>query len=103
MAQVTFDTIEPVHVRTGRALLNLSTRQFAEAVGTPLTIDKLKALEAGRATSADVRQAVLDAFEKFGVELQNSGRPGARVKDVGAWMVATGEKVNLKPMKDDLS
>tara|TARA_R110002072_G_scaffold20532_3_gene74306 strand:+ start:1408 stop:1695 length:288 start_codon:yes stop_codon:yes gene_type:complete len=94
MAKVTVETVEPVHVRTGRALLNLSTRQFAEAVGTPLTIDKLKALEAGRATSADVRQAVLDAFEKFGVELQNGGRPGARVKDAAAWTAATGEKAN---------
>lgn len=94
MAKVTVETVKPVHVRTGRALLNLSTRQFAEAVGKPLTIDKLKALEAGRATSVDVRQAVLDAFEQFGVELQNSGRPGARVKDAGVWTEATGEKAN---------
>ena len=94
MVKVTVETVEPVHVRTGRALLNLSTRQFAEAVGGALTIDKLKALEAGRATSADLRQAVLDAFEKFGVELQNGGRPGARVRDADAWAVATGERPN---------
>jgi hypothetical protein len=91
MATVTVDTIEPVHVRMGRALLNLSTRQFADAVGAPLTIDKLKAFEAGRATSLDVRQAVLDAFSQFGIELQNGGRPGARVTDPAAWIAATGE------------
>ena len=91
MAKVSIETVEPVHVRTGRALLGLSTRQFAEAVGNPLTIDKLKALEAGRATSAEVRQVVLDAFEQFGVELQNGGRPGARVMDAGAWTIANGE------------
>ena len=82
MAKVSIETLEPAHTRAGRGLLNLSTRQFAEAVGDPLTIDKLKAFEAGRSTSGEVRQAILDAFGRFGVELLNGGKPGARLVGV---------------------
>lgn len=85
MAKVTVETILPVHCRTGRAVLNLSARQFAERVGRPVTVDTLKALEAGRPVSNEVRVAILAAFDLWGIELLNGGRPGARVKDPERW------------------
>lgn len=85
MAKVNPDTLEPVHCRAGRAILNLSTRQLAERIGRPVTLDTLKALEAGRPVSVEVRAAILSAFDLWGIELLNGGRPGARVKDPERW------------------
>lgn len=84
MPKVTAESLEPIHVRAGRALLNLSTKKFADEIGEPLTIDKLKAFEAGRPVSLEVRAAILEAFGRFGVELQNGGKPGARLIRAGS-------------------
>ena len=88
MAKVTPETMMPVHVRTARAILGASTREFAASAGGLVTISKLRNLENDLAVSADVRAAIMQAFEKAGIELLNGGRPGARVKDQAAYKAA---------------
>lgn len=94
MAKVTTETLEAAHVRAGRALLRMSARQFADTVGPPLTIDKVKAFEAGRPVERLSREVMIEAFAEYGLELLNGGRPGARVKDPERWRagLAQGKK-----------
>lgn len=88
LAKVTTETLVAAHVRAGRALLHMSARQFAEAVGPPLTIDKVKAFEVGRPVERLSREVIIEAFAEFGVELLNGGHPGARIRIPERWRAA---------------
>lgn len=82
MAEVTADTLEAIHVRTARALLGFSTKQLAEMIdGEQKTHDQIRNFESGRTSPRWVKEKIFNAIIQYGIELQNGGRPGARVKD----------------------
>ena len=45
MARVNETTFKPIHIRTARALLDMSARQFAEYAGAPITFGKVRNFE----------------------------------------------------------
>ena len=91
MVKVSPETLSPAHVRTGRALLGGSTREFASFAGEPVTMGKLRNLENGLPASTSTRAAIIAAFDRAGIELFNGGKPGARVRDKAAYEAALGE------------
>ena len=88
MAKVTIKNFLPMHLRAARALLNMSAGQFVEFAGGKLTSHKIRSFENGRPTHHKTRTELLDAIARAGVELQNDGKPGARVTDEEAFLNA---------------
>lgn len=82
MAEVTADTLEAIHVRTARALLGFSTKQLAEMIdGEQKTHDQIRNFESGRTSPRWVKEKIFIALIQYGIDLQNGGKPGARVGD----------------------
>ncbi|MEL7482336.1 MAG: hypothetical protein AAGJ29_12330 [Pseudomonadota bacterium] len=82
MAKVTAENLEPIHIRAARALLGFSTKELAALMsGYGNTHMRLRNFEAGRAAPPGLRLALVELMDQCGIELQNGGRPGARVKD----------------------
>lgn len=70
--------LAPEAVRAGRAILKWSTRDLAAEAG--LNFMTVNAVENGRSFKDETRDAILAAFARHGVEILNSGSPGARLK-----------------------
>ena len=88
MAKVTAANLKPVHVRAARGMLNMSTRELAEAMGSPVTMSKLRNLENGLNVHEKVRVALVEGFERFGLTLKNGTKPGVTVSNERAWKAA---------------
>ncbi|MEO1660904.1 MAG: hypothetical protein AAFR51_07950 [Pseudomonadota bacterium] len=90
MAEVTAETLEAVHVRTARALLGFSTKELAVMIdGEQKTHDQIRNFESGRTSPRWVKEKIFDALIRCGIELQNGGKPGARVKNRARFDQAT--------------
>lgn len=90
MARVTAENLEAIHVRAARGLLAFSTKDLASLMksqGNPHM--RIRNFEAGRAAPLSLRQELVNLFEECGIELQNGGKPGARVKDAEAFKSAS--------------
>ena len=76
---VTEETLHGDHVRAARALLRMSTRSLAEAIGPPVTPDALKSFEnrPHAYMSIEGKRTLIAALERAGIKLYNSGREGA--------------------------
>ena len=78
---VTAENIQPLHLRSARALLNLSVREFARYAEAQITFATIRNFEHGRATSVGSRECLIQLIEAAGIELLNDGKPGARIID----------------------
>lgn len=76
---VTVETLHGDHVRAARALLRISVRALADAIGPPVSADAIKNLESRPTAymSSEGKQALIEALERAGIKLHNSGREGA--------------------------
>ncbi len=93
MAKVTAENLEPIHVRAGRALLSFRTKDLAAMIDDdPKTHMKIRNFESGRTSPTRVKEQIIKALTKCGIELQNGGKPGARVKDAAAFASAASRK-----------
>ena len=83
---ISVDTLHGDHVRAARALLRLSTRALAAAIGPPVSADSLRNLENRPSAymSDKGKLAVIEAFDRAGIKLHNSGKEGASWKEVRA-------------------
>ena len=86
MPKVTAETLEAIHVKAARGLLEFSTKDLAELLaqdGNPHM--RLRNFEAGRAAPLKLRNQLIQVFERCGIELMNGGKPGVRVIDPEAF------------------
>lgn len=76
---VTEETLHGDHVRAARALLRMSTRSLADAIGPPVTPDALKSFENRPQAymSSAGKKVLIAALERAGIKLYNSGKEGA--------------------------
>lgn len=71
--------ITSAQCRAGRALVNLTQRQLADAAG--LSVSTLADFERSlRPVSAHLTTAIRRALETAGVEFTNGGEPGVRLR-----------------------
>lgn len=71
--------ITPAQCRAGRALVNLTQRQLADAAG--LSVSTLADFERSlRPVSAHLTTAIRRALERAGVEFTNGEEPGVRLR-----------------------
>jgi transcriptional regulator with XRE-family HTH domain len=80
--------ITPAQCRAGRALVDLTQRQLAEAAG--LSVSTLKDFEGSlRTVSGHLTTAIRRALEEAGVEFMNGDEPGVRLRKgrarLGEW------------------
>ena len=85
MAKVKPEDLSSAHVRAGRALLGFTTKEFAHYAGGDMSHAKVRNIENAKPSGLKTRIAMIDAFERAGIELLNGGRPGARVRDAAAY------------------
>lgn len=89
MPKVTAETLEAIHVKAARGLLEFSTKDLAALLtqeGNPHM--RLRNFEAGRAAPLALRQQLIEVFERCGLELLNGGNPGVRVSNPKAFEAA---------------